>query len=138
VRTIRTAKKRKALIAAVEACAGNVTRACKLANVSRNAVWEWSRDEPAFSDELEAAIERGADLLEEEAVRRAYVGVEKPVYQGGALVGHVQEYSDTLLIFLLKGKRPERYRERVDMHHTGEAVLELTFGARAPKQGVSE
>lgn len=28
------------------------------------------------------------------------------------------EYSDTLLIFLLKGAKPERYRERVE--HTGE------------------
>lgn len=29
------------------------------------------------------------------------------------------EYSDTLLIFLLKGARPEVYRERADVRHSG-------------------
>jgi hypothetical protein len=32
-------------------------------------------------------------------------------------VGFIQEYSDTLLIFLLKGLRPEKYRERFE--HSG-------------------
>ena len=53
------------------------------------------------------------DAFQEEAHRRAVQGIEKPVYQGGRLVGTVREYSDTLLIFLLKGLRPERYKERV-------------------------
>jgi hypothetical protein len=48
--------------------------------------------------------------LEDEAVRRAYEGVERPVFQGGKQVGVVREYSDTLLIFLLKALRPEKYR----------------------------
>ena len=61
----------------------------------------------------------GADMLEDEAVRRAKDGVERPVYQGGKLVGHVQEYSDTLLIFLLKGARPEKYRDRVQRELSG-------------------
>jgi hypothetical protein len=43
-------------------------------------------------------------------------GVEKPTgwYQGkpGAMV---REYSDLLTIFLLKGLRPEKYQERVQM-----------------------
>jgi hypothetical protein len=36
-------------------------------------------------------------------------GVEKPVYQGGVMVGTVTEYSDTLLGLMLRGKRPKVY-----------------------------
>jgi hypothetical protein len=36
----------------------------------------------------------------------AYEGVERPVYEGGKKVGVVQEYSDTLLIFLSKEPGP--------------------------------
>jgi hypothetical protein len=37
------------------------------------------------------------------------------------------EYSDTLLIFLLKGARPEKYRERADVRHSGKIdVSKLT------------
>ncbi len=46
-------------------------------------------------------------------------GWEEPAgwYQGEA-GGTVRRYSDTLLIFLLKGHRPERFHEQV--RHTGE------------------
>jgi hypothetical protein len=33
-------------------------------------------------------------------------------YEGGARVGEVREYSDTLLLAMLKGRRPDVYRER--------------------------
>jgi hypothetical protein len=55
------------------------------------------------------AIEAGADVLEAEAWRRAVEGVERPIVSGGKVVTTVREYSDTLLIFLLKGRRPEKY-----------------------------
>jgi hypothetical protein len=41
-----------------------------------------------------------------EAWRRAVKGCRKPVYQGGQLVGYVREFSDLLLIFLIKAARP--------------------------------
>ena len=50
--------------------------------------------------------------LEDEARRRALQGVEKPVFREGRQVGTVTEYSDTLLIFLLKARRPEKFRDR--------------------------
>ena len=50
-----------------------------------------------------------ADILEDEVDRRAVEGVEKPVgWHKGKPGGYVREYSDTLLIFLLKGDRPEK------------------------------
>ena len=62
------------------------------------------------------AQECAADVLEAEACRRAVEGVEKPVgWYKGEPGGYVREYSDILTIFLLKGLRPEKYRDRVEM-----------------------
>ena len=60
------------------------------------------------------------------ARRRAAEGTLKPVYQGGKLVGEIREFSDTLLIFLLKGKRPEVYRENVKVEHSGKIAHDVT------------
>jgi hypothetical protein len=40
---------------------------------------------------------------------RAFDGVQRPVYQGGQLVGTVTEYSDRLAELLIKGDDPARY-----------------------------
>ena len=94
---------------------GNITAAAEVANVARADHYLWVKDDPQYLADFAAAEETAIQVMEREAHRRAVLGVEKPVYQGGHLVGSVQEYSDTLLIFLLKGKRPERYRERFDI-----------------------
>lgn len=49
--------------------------------------------------------------LEDEAHRRAFEGVDKPVFYQGDECGTIREYSDTLAIFLLKAHNPEKYRE---------------------------
>jgi hypothetical protein len=49
-------------------------------------------------------------------------GTLKPVYQGGKKVGAVREYSDTLLMFLLNGGRPEKYKHRIDHTSAGAAA----------------
>lgn len=58
-------------------------------------------------------------MLEREAFRRAHTGTLKPIYQGGEKVGSVREYSDTLMIFLLKGARPQKYRENHKVEVSG-------------------
>ena len=40
--------------------------------------------------------------------------MEKPVFYHGEICGSVREYSDTAAIFLLKGRRPEVYRDRTE------------------------
>jgi hypothetical protein len=74
---------------------------------------------------MEAARIEAADLLEDEAFRRAHQGIDKPVFQGKELVGVIREYSDTLLIFLLKGCRPDKYRDRVDTRQSGEITVKF-------------
>jgi hypothetical protein len=96
----------------------NVTEACRRAGICRPVAYGWRKDE-AFAARWEAAVDRGTDALEDEAVRRAHEGVERPVYQGGKRVGLVREYSDTLLIFMLKARRPERFKDRSETAVTG-------------------
>ncbi|MDI6872472.1 MAG: terminase [Bacillota bacterium] len=115
--TTGTAKKEAFLRALARL--GNVSDACRKARVPRRTVYNWKTDDAEFAQAWAEAEETAADALEREARRRAVKGVLKPVYQGGKLAGHVREYSDTLLIFLLKGARPEKYAERVKNEHSG-------------------
>ncbi len=78
--------------------------------------------DPEYVAAFATAREEAADRLEREAIRRAVDGAEKPVYQAGKLVGTIREYSDTLLIFTLKGLRPEKYRERYDQRVTADVT----------------
>ncbi len=123
-RTIRTPKKREAFIDAL-AKTGNVSDAAELAGIGRRSAYDWRRDDLSFAAEWDDAIDQAADRMEREAFRRAVEGTDKPVFgslgqgMGSGEVGRVKEYSDTLLIFLLKAARPEKYRERAEVRHTG-------------------
>lgn len=105
---------------------GNVTRSCERVGVARSTVYEEWMPQAEFKAAFDYASEGATDLLEDEARRRAVDGVSKPVYQGGKKVGIVQEYSDSLLMFLLRGKR-DIYREKrsigVGVEGTGQAGL---------------
>ncbi len=75
----------------------------------------WLKTDEVYRHAFERAKELAVDQLEAEAKRRAYEGVTEPVFQGGKRVGEIQKYSDVLLIFLLKGALPERYRETLNV-----------------------
>jgi hypothetical protein len=111
----KAVQRKKAAFLAAYSTLGNLSATERLTGIARQRHHEWVKADPAYLADFLIAQEQAIDALESEARRRAVNGVEKPVYQGGKLVGSVQEYSDTLLIFLLKGARPDKYRERVDM-----------------------
>lgn len=83
----------------------DASRAC---GFDRGRFYNWRDADPAFAAEWERAYTDGTDALEAEAQRRGVVGVEKPVTVAGQRE-LVREYSDTLLIFLLKARRPDKY-----------------------------
>lgn len=107
--------RKKAFLSAFREC-GNVRRACEAAGVGRSSHYRWRDNDPAYREAYELAREDAADVLEEEAYRRAVEGYEEPVgwYRGKA-GGVVRRYSDTLLIFQLKGLRPQKYADRVQL-----------------------
>jgi hypothetical protein len=98
---------------------GNVSAACRKAKISRAVVYEDRAADALFRAAWDEALEIATEALELEARRRAQTGVLEPVYQGGRRVGAVRKYSDTLLIFLLKAHRPEKYSERHQVQHSG-------------------
>lgn len=98
---------------------GNRRKAAAAAKIHRSTPAKYLEDHPDLRPEWDAAVaeamDAATDLLEEEARRRAVTGVLEPVFHGGKRVGTIRRYSDTLLIFLLNGARPEKYRHRHEL-----------------------
>lgn len=109
----------------------NVTKSAIYAGMSRRALYDRRDSDEDFAAEWNGAVEEAVELLEEEARHRAQDGVLEPVFYQGKKVGRVRKYSDTLLIFLLKAHKPEKYRERSEVKHTGDA-LQVTINVREP------
>jgi len=108
--------KQRALLAAYAAC-GSLRAAAKASGVARsNHDRGWIHDE-AYAKAFREAKERASEFLEDEARRRAVEGVLEPVFYEGDVCGHKRRYSDTLLIFLLKGNNPEKFGDRLDATH---------------------
>ena len=116
---------------------GNITAASEESGVPRGMIYELEGEDPEFAVVFREAQKRGLGVLEDEARRRAFQGVARPVFHKGEECGAVQEYSDTLLIFLLKGGMPEKYKDRsaVDVNILSLDVLEKAR-ERAKQSGV--
>lgn len=71
----------------------NVSASCQKAGICRDTAYKHREKNDKFAHDWEQALEEAVDTLETVAWRRA------------------RDYSDTLLIFLLKAHRPLRYRE---------------------------
>jgi hypothetical protein len=133
-RTKRTPKKRDWQTGFLAALSDGltVTAACKQADVARsNAYDERDRNE-TFAQAWDDIIERTTETMEAEAYRRAVEGWrERGIFnEDGEEVGEVRKYSDTLLIFLLKARRPATYRERHEVKHTGNVDHRLKLDLR--------
>lgn len=87
----------------------NVRFACQQAGISRKSAYAARNRSPDFARAWDDAIEDATDALEAIARKRAC------------------DSSDLLLIFLLKAHRPEKYRERHDVRHSGETVTQHVF-----------
>ena len=92
------------------------------ATISRDAVARWRKNDPAFEAAYQDALEASADALETEARRRAFKGVLREKCIGsGENARFIEEYvySDTLLLALLKGNRPDKFAERTKSEISG-------------------
>jgi hypothetical protein len=100
MRTIRTSQIRAAFLDTLGKT-GNVTLTCDIHALHRPAIYAWRNEDAGFAADWEAALVLGTEALEDEAQRRA------------------MKSSDLLMIFLLKGLKPDKYRERstVDVTH---------------------
>lgn len=132
--------KKRAFLAAY-AITGNVRLAAISAKINRVAHYRWLAEDEVYAEAFAEAQTEAGERLEEEARRRAIEGVRRvkfykglpillPVYdkRGRPVLDGAgnqtyepyaeHEYSDTLLIFLLKGAFPEKYKDRVQTQIT--------------------
>jgi hypothetical protein len=89
----------------------HVRLAAAVAKVHFTLPYKRRRFDDAFRAAWDEAMEIGMEALEGEAARRAYHGVEEPVFYNGVQCGSVTKYSDKLLMFLLKARNPAKYPE---------------------------
>lgn len=113
--TQQTGQAKRTIFLEAFAQLGTISHAAEVAGINRSTHYLWMEQDPDYRAAYREAEQKAIEALEREARRRAIEGVEEPVYHQGRVVGGVQKYSDTLLIFLLKGARPDKYRERVDL-----------------------
>lgn len=128
----RSPEKEEAALAVIRA-GYSMAKAATAIGVSRETLQNWRDDDKSdFARRFKDAQQHGADIIEDEAVRRAVEGVDKAVFHQGEVVGHHKEFSDGLMTLMLRGLRPERYNtERHEHAGPGQQpiqhVVEVTF-----------
>ena len=126
------ADRRKAIFIRTLAQTGIVGRATTAAGWPRGYAYSVRAADEEFAKLWDQAVEFATDALEEAARIRAVDGVSKPVYQQKELVGYVTEYSDTLLVQLLKAKRPNEFRENVSLNADVKGGVLVVPGVASP------
>lgn len=89
---------------------GLMAISAQAAGVALSTIRDHIKKDPVFAEIVAEAKEQHTDSLVQEAQRRAYAGVSKPVIGGkfkDEIITHVQEYSDRLMELLLKAEREE-------------------------------
>jgi hypothetical protein len=137
----RAVNKKPAFLKAFRICA-SLTEAAAAIGIDRGQHYDWLAKDPKYAAAFELAKLEAAQSLEDEAVSRARRGVYEPlVYQGnftypkeqyevepavlawrevpGAPPIGVWRKSDGLLMFLLRGFLPQKYRQQGSMEITG-------------------
>jgi hypothetical protein len=111
-------KEQHAFLAALPEAFGVIVTAAEAAGVDRRCHSNWIKN-PEYREAFEEAFEAGTQKLEAAAIERA---------------SRKAKPSDILLIFMLKARRPDVYRDNVKHEHTGKIdlpvfVIEVEKGA---------
>jgi len=112
-RTKFTLEKREEFLRLLVDNAGNVSEACAAIGISRRAAYDYRESDSKFRAAWDDAIQVTTEALEKEIYRRAHEGTDEPVFYQGKMCGEIRKYSDTLAMFILKGRKPEKYRENL-------------------------
>lgn len=112
---------------------GNISDAADAAGLARQTFYEWRVKDLAFAAAWDDAIATAIDTAEREAWRRAIEGVDKPLIgrvgkDEDGIITTIKEYSDTILLRILSAHRPEKWRERSQVEHTGEIAQKVYAG----------
>jgi hypothetical protein len=115
--SVRSAQAKRAFLDDYKLWA-NISSACTAVGISRNTYYGWLEHDEHFAAALKQADAAATERLEREAYRRAIEGspYKRTSYWHGEPVGTDEkiEYSDNLLMLLLRARRPDLYREKID------------------------
>lgn len=127
-RTTRAPRKRDWAVDFLAALEERVTveAACREIGIERSTAYRRRQRDEEFALAWHDVDEATTQRMEREAFRRAVDGFKSDVLYKGSVVGSETKYSDTLLIFLLKARRPEKYRENVRIEHGGTIGVDLS------------
>jgi hypothetical protein len=126
----RLTPKQLAFLAAYIAAAGNVRKAARSTQMSAFNHYNWLEESQDYKSAFEITKPLANEAMLIEAIRRATQGTLKPHFYQDAVVGYTREYSDTLMIALLKAKFPNEFKDRSEATITAavEAVRKLDPG----------
>lgn len=121
---------------------GIVRAACEATDTPRGTVYGWRNRDPAFKAAYAEAVRESTELIERTVFEAATVGVPEVIVHNGqiSMIGFtedgatcppdspkavrwepltVRKFHPTLAMFLLKARKPKKYRENVKHEHTG-------------------
>lgn len=127
---------------------GVVAEACRFAGISRTSVYDALKKNEAFKALYDDAEKDAADVLERECYRRAVEGTQVLKFHNGEPIKDPRDptgkkfyvehqYSDQLLLSLLKARKPATFGDKLDLN-TNMPVMEpvvLEHYARPAKKG---
>lgn len=105
------------------------------AGITYRTYYRWKRDDEVFNEDCKTAETMANDLMEREARRRAIDGFERPIIYQGEVTGEYTDFSDALLTTLMKGNKPEKYKERTQL--SGSVGRPLTLDEETKEDVVS-
>lgn len=122
-REAETAHRKHLFLTAFEEC-GRVTKAAQIARINRCTHYDWHDRDPEYARAFQELRDRIVDVLEDEAIRRAVEGVDRPLIGRVAkdkdgVITTFRHYSDSLLILLLRANCPQRYSFRSERKTRG-------------------
>jgi len=115
-------------------CAGAVNKALALCKIRKKDFYLALKKYPEFKREYERMRDYSLGIAEDEAVRRAVEGVERPVFYKGEICGVTQEFSDYLLLKLLAAYRNNWRYSYGSEAEVSSAPLKVDFRRKDPKE----
>lgn len=94
---------------------GLVATAARETGVSNSTAYKLRRDDEEFAVAWDASLDQAYDKMETEMQRRAFDGVDEPVFHQGEIVGRVRKYSDRLAMYLMSGYRKRKFASRSEI-----------------------
>lgn len=113
---------------------GTIVGAARSVGLSREVIYDWKSNDPNFAAQLDEADSEVTEILEASAFQRATSGVDRPIFYRGVQIGISKDYSDSLTMFLLRARNPQKYKD-VCEHERQEMLREFTENTSAKLVG---